>query len=96
MFLRGHSTKLRCVERWRLPKSTLKPVGRPCIRLRRMEGHPPEGLISNDAFPYCVENQFRPAVEVQFLHNMSAMCLHGVQAQIEEGRDLFIDPALGQ
>src|ERR1035437_4497279 len=92
-FSRGHSSAPRCFEPWLLLKSTVKPAGRPCICLRRMEPRRLEGL-SDDAFPYCVENHFRPAVEVQFLHDVTAMCLHRVQTQIEKGRDLFIAPAL--
>jgi len=45
---------------------------------------PPEGL-SDDALPYCMENHFRPAVEVQFLHDVTAMGLHRVRAQIVGG-----------
>jgi hypothetical protein len=47
-----------------LPRNTAKLVGRICIRLRSMEGRPPEGL-SNDALPYGVENHLRAVVEVR-------------------------------
>ena len=41
--------------------------------------------LSNDAFPYGVENYFRPAMQIQFLHDVTAMGLHRVRAQIVGG-----------
>ena len=52
------------------------------------------GGLSDDALPYCVQSHFRAAVEVQFLHDVTSMCLDRVQAPIEDGRDLFIAPTL--
>src|SRR5674476_974074 len=52
-------------------------------------------MSRNDPLTDCVEDQFRNAVEVEFLQDVSPMSFHRGQADIEEARDFLVGSAFG-
>ena len=57
---------------------------------------PPVPALTDNALADGIQNDLRPAVQIQLLHDIPAVRLHRVQAQVQQRRDLFVAASLGQ